>query len=479
MDFDTKTWGWVGDIYHKVESMIQEVDDIMKEKADPVGQNSKESSEDKKKFSFVEVRDALQRVKETHSPPTSGKKLEEGQEACKPPVNGITVEHDQSEQGHTGIVHTCKSTLNCGEVSSQVVSRNSEVSQSLMNDPKASESETATQVVGYVSRDSSMSLGFPSGMGEIDKPTASGMAMDMQDDKLEDSGCSTPSLVDLTKEVSVEYPGIHFYCTISDNNDDTSTVKEAVLEPSKCKDEVHQMLVNTGAVKGNNIDEREVVENYLLASPVRSDESHLHREVGETCINIERSGDSVTFAPDASSVNSSLVTITGKLMEQIGLKALTNDFFEKHDGDDSKLSNSPVSGTATGGRDEHVPLENLLEEDEGKSTDSGTSGAYSIDTNMETIDLDDEGKLQETCVDVDMRELFAVSGRVKRFRSIKRTIIDALASRRRKAKEYKQLGILQGEVNYEPDGHVMKSTVPFLDNRSQIEHADDSDWELL
>ncbi|KAK6946647.1 hypothetical protein RJ641_000120 [Dillenia turbinata] len=103
-----------------------------------------------------------------------------------------------------------------------------------------------------------------------------------------------------------------------------------------------------------------------------------------------------------------------------------------------------------------------------------------IGTNcMETIELNDEVKLDESCVVVDSCAL-TLSRRVRHPRSYKKIIQDAFASKRRLAKEYEQLAIWYGDIDAEfGQQRVQKTLSCFPVNSSSKNDPNDSDWELL
>ncbi|KAJ1400830.1 hypothetical protein SESBI_29266 [Sesbania bispinosa] len=74
----------------------------------------------------------------------------------------------------------------------------------------------------------------------------------------------------------------------------------------------------------------------------------------------------------------------------------------------------------------------------------------SIEFSLEDIKLNDDVKLEESCVFVDDSELYAVAYRAQKLRSYKKRIQDAFASKKRLAKEYEQLAIWYGDADMEP-----------------------------
>ncbi|KAJ0044925.1 hypothetical protein Pint_04693 [Pistacia integerrima] len=117
------------------------------------------------------------------------------------------------------------------------------------------------------------------------------------------------------------------------------------------------------------------------------------------------------------------------------------------------------------------------------SSDSGYSHYCSDDfdySGMETVELSDKVKLEESCVMVDSSALYAVSQRTQKLGSFKKRIKDAFASKKRLTKEYEQLAIWFGDSYIGPSQDtlqaVLPSTVtPTLDSKG----ISDSEWELL
>ncbi|XP_050247756.1 uncharacterized protein LOC126695148 isoform X4 [Quercus robur] len=107
------------------------------------------------------------------------------------------------------------------------------------------------------------------------------------------------------------------------------------------------------------------------------------------------------------------------------------------------------------------------------------------DPDMETIELCDKVKLDESCVIVEPSELYAVSHRVRKLRSYRKKIQDAFASKKRLVKEYEQLAIWYGDVDMgsSKDGSqpLLTSTpAKSLNSKNlQLELSYDTEWELL
>uniref|UniRef100_A0A2N9EYC6 Uncharacterized protein n=1 Tax=Fagus sylvatica TaxID=28930 RepID=A0A2N9EYC6_FAGSY len=107
------------------------------------------------------------------------------------------------------------------------------------------------------------------------------------------------------------------------------------------------------------------------------------------------------------------------------------------------------------------------------------------DPGMETIELCDEVKLDESCVIVEPSELYAVSHRARKFRSYRKKIQDAFGSRKRLVKEYEQLAIWYGGIDMgsSKDGsQPLLPSIPAkpLDSKDlQLEPSYDNEWELL
>ncbi|XP_027073682.2 uncharacterized protein [Coffea arabica] len=104
------------------------------------------------------------------------------------------------------------------------------------------------------------------------------------------------------------------------------------------------------------------------------------------------------------------------------------------------------------------------------------------DAEMETIDLSDEVKVEDSCVVMDNEILHAVSCRPRKFRSFKKLIQEAFASRRRLIKEYEQLSIRFGDIEADTSFHSEQFLSPYMPSASRPSQAHDlgeSEWELL
>ncbi|GLT48602.1 hypothetical protein SLA2020_222170 [Shorea laevis] len=106
-------------------------------------------------------------------------------------------------------------------------------------------------------------------------------------------------------------------------------------------------------------------------------------------------------------------------------------------------------------------------------------------SSMETIDLCDQAKLEDSCVYVDNSALYAVSHTLRKHRSYKQRLRDALTAKKRLVKEYEQLAIWFGDADMVSDKESMQSLLPSTAattmgyGNSQTELEGDSGWELL
>lgn len=109
------------------------------------------------------------------------------------------------------------------------------------------------------------------------------------------------------------------------------------------------------------------------------------------------------------------------------------------------------------------------------SSDTGCVDESSYDIaycHMESIDLHDKVKIEESCVNVEDSVLHAISHRARKQRSYKKKIQDAFTSKKRLVKEYEQLAIWFGDVG-------LDSSQEATSESSRTHHAGDSEWELL
>ncbi|TYH74461.1 hypothetical protein ES332_D05G400300v1 [Gossypium tomentosum] len=106
-------------------------------------------------------------------------------------------------------------------------------------------------------------------------------------------------------------------------------------------------------------------------------------------------------------------------------------------------------------------------------------------SSMETVELYDEVKLEDSCHIPDVTALYAVSHIMNKHKSYKKRIKDALTSKKRLVKEYEQLAIWFGDADMGSDHNHFQtpqpssSTATSKSKNTQTELVCDSDWELL
>ncbi|XWS10943.1 hypothetical protein CRYUN_Cryun38cG0041800 [Craigia yunnanensis] len=106
-------------------------------------------------------------------------------------------------------------------------------------------------------------------------------------------------------------------------------------------------------------------------------------------------------------------------------------------------------------------------------------------SSMETFELCDEVKLEDSCVIVDSTALYAISSITRKHRSYKKMIQDALTSKKRLAKEYEQLAIWFGDADMGSNHDYLRTLRPSSSTTAlecknlQTELLCDSEWELL
>ncbi|GAU35734.1 hypothetical protein TSUD_369990 [Trifolium subterraneum] len=109
----------------------------------------------------------------------------------------------------------------------------------------------------------------------------------------------------------------------------------------------------------------------------------------------------------------------------------------------------------------------------------------SIELRLKDIQLNNDTKLEESCVFVKDSELYAVSYRIQQLRSYKKRIQDAFASKKRLAKEYEQLAIWYGDADMEPSQDLPGTRLPFSSRTYtnskdlEVQQASETEWELL
>lgn len=109
----------------------------------------------------------------------------------------------------------------------------------------------------------------------------------------------------------------------------------------------------------------------------------------------------------------------------------------------------------------------------------------SIKLKLEDIQLNYDTKREDGGIFVNDRELYAVSCRIQKLRSYKKRIQDAFSSKKRLAKEYEQLAIWFGDADIEP-GQDLPPTLRRFNSRTyvnstnlQVQQASETEWELL
>ncbi|KAL7249661.1 hypothetical protein ACSBR1_011781 [Camellia fascicularis] len=102
---------------------------------------------------------------------------------------------------------------------------------------------------------------------------------------------------------------------------------------------------------------------------------------------------------------------------------------------------------------------------------------------METIELSEKAKLDESCVIVDSKLLYSVYCRAQKHRSYKKILQDAFASKKRLRKEYEQLAILYGDIDIEsslqPGQNLFPCIPTNLGKSSSHDLSCEPEWELL
>ncbi|XP_019464977.1 PREDICTED: uncharacterized protein LOC109363241 isoform X3 [Lupinus angustifolius] len=122
---------------------------------------------------------------------------------------------------------------------------------------------------------------------------------------------------------------------------------------------------------------------------------------------------------------------------------------------------------------------------ESYKNNSDESLVKSMESILDDIQLNDDTKLEESCVFVDDSELHAVSCRTQKLRSYKKRIQDAFSLKKRLVKEYEQLAIWYGDTDLEHSQGLSRTLLPFRsrtyeDSKNLQGHdASETEWELL
>ncbi|KAM5586212.1 hypothetical protein ABKV19_005226 [Rosa sericea] len=133
--------------------------------------------------------------------------------------------------------------------------------------------------------------------------------------------------------------------------------------------------------------------------------------------------------------------------------------------------------TVPSGKQQVKICESVQHEAVVSSADTGCLDESSSDIaycHMESIDLHDKVKIEESCVNVEDSVLHAISRRARKQRSYKKQIQDAFTSKKRLVKEYEQLAIWFGDTGLDSSQEATSN-----EENSGTHHAGDSEWELL
>ncbi|XP_022717209.1 uncharacterized protein LOC111275880 [Durio zibethinus] len=164
----------------------------------------------------------------------------------------------------------------------------------------------------------------------------------------------------------------------------------------------------------------------------------------------------------------------------LSLELLENDASRTVNGTESLTAISGIKNVYFGG--ESAQLQALSSSDIGPIDDSTDDICVS---SMETIELCDEVKLEDSCVIVDSTALYAVSRIMRKHRSYKKRVQDALTSKKRLTKEYEQLAIWFGDADMGSNQDHLQTLRPSSSTTTlecknlQTELVCDSEWELL
>ncbi|KAK3198765.1 hypothetical protein Dsin_022180 [Dipteronia sinensis] len=186
---------------------------------------------------------------------------------------------------------------------------------------------------------------------------------------------------------------------------------------------------------------------------------------------------SITFQKDKAAelvlINSSSV----QSLESIGEdEYVSTTKFTGSLTDISPISNAEFCGSA------QLDTLTMTSSNIGSSHDDSDDMDYS---GMETIELVNTAKLDDSCLMVDNSALYVVPYRTQKRRSLKKRIQDAFTSRKRLTKEYEQLAIWFGDVDMGSSqdrlhSHMSPTTSSTSDtNNLTSDQACDSEWELL
>ncbi|KAI4333589.1 hypothetical protein L6164_018375 [Bauhinia variegata] len=513
MDFKPKGITWVGNIYQKFEAVCQEVDDIVSQDAVKyVGNQVQNVGDSVKKFYSDVIHELL--------PPTVNSVKHEDQSLAlknndddssfksvasvteirngaeeNPSNNAIKSLYESNandpahnQQAHASIGHELVSQVSDDETSSIYIEMEDSCSpqkddclRGTSNVLKENLHVNIEQsAIRHTLSFSGSSSGFHDNGCDTLPETEEGL-----DVKVEQKSCvivkesimklSTPKVLDFRSLGEKETFEASILSQSSDGIESTCGILVEVSPATSVKNDKSQAFSKkAGAIDDNFADKNHCVSDGSECSDIVASSAVAISTLSceNFMVKVEPSSSKGSLVSDSHSSKSS-----GSYFSAI-------ESSKSNSIDHSSMSHFSCAPTSDVAGHIMASKVELVSSDKNQSMESnGESTVDSIKSSMEEIQLNDERKLEESCVFVDERELYAVSRRAQRLRSYKKRIRDAFSAKKRLTKEYEQLAIWYGDAGM--DSPPSQNVLPFgsgtsLDGKNlQAQHACDSEWELL
>ncbi|KAK4285889.1 hypothetical protein QN277_002520 [Acacia crassicarpa] len=243
------------------------------------------------------------------------------------------------------------------------------------------------------------------------------------------------------------------------------------------------------------------VNDRILSNSCAADSFTTRKEVGEIDSCKENTVDVAGRSIDSSMVIASCATapdvgVAGEFMtSQAGLLSCgSNNSMESNEGETSVVNEVMPLDNLSGTRIKHGQITSAQERpitpvSESDMEDIQLNDDVKLDEsclskdNKEDIKLSDNVKLNKTCISVDHMdmELHAASSTVRRLRSYKQRIKEAIGRKKRLVKEYEQLAIWYGDSDMEFSEGTSRSSTTSLDSKNlqMQQNLPETEWELL
>ncbi|GMI63611.1 hypothetical protein HRI_000030400 [Hibiscus trionum] len=261
---------------------------------------------------------------------------------------------------------------------------------------------------------------------------------------------------------------------VSDASGDVNSSKMASLVIC-CEEDIAEVGVDSS--RGSLFKEFYLAEKSLENSPAKTFIYHDPVNVAELVSHNVHSSSMLTSIP---SNEKELMVASSSSSNDLSMASVGNDAFRTVNSSKSLTGISGNKNLHFGG--ESAQLQVSSSSNLGLADDS----IYDINIScMETIDLYDEVKLEDSCLIPDSSEIYAVSRRINKHKSYRKRIQDALTSRKRLVKEYEQLAIWFGDADMgSVHDHFQtlqpsSSTTTLEPKNKRTERVCDSDWEIL